>query len=70
MFKNIKKHMTGALMIGLVAGIFGMTAAKAAVPESKDPIKIVMIGYSGDNIIMYIYGELIKTLGYNVLYYR
>ena len=39
----------------------GMTTQrKADVPESKDPIKIVMMGYSGDNIIMFIYGELIK----------
>jgi glycine betaine/proline transport system substrate-binding protein len=40
--------------------------AKAEVPESKDPIKVVIMGYSGDNIIMYIYGKLIQKLGYTV----
>ena len=68
MFKIIRKLATGVLMVGLAVGSMGMTAAKAGVPESKEPIKIVMIGYSGDNILMYIYGELIKKLGYNVEY--
>ncbi len=40
--------------------------AAAAVPESKDPIKLVMMGYSGDNIIMLIYGKLLVKLGYTV----
>ena len=42
--------------------------ADGHVPESKDPIKIVIMGYSGDNIIMQIYGELISKLGYNIEY--
>lgn len=42
--------------------------AQAEVPESTDPVKVVMMNYSGDNIIMYIYGKLIEKLGYNVEY--
>ena len=68
MLKYIRKITTGAVMLGLAMAGPGMTAVKADVPESKDSIKIVMMGYSGDNIIMFIYGELIKKLGYNVEY--
>ncbi len=68
MLRRIRNFACGTAILGLVLGTFGMSAAKADVPESKDPIKIVIIGYSGDNILMYIYGELIKKLGYNVEY--
>lgn len=56
-----------ALAIALVGSAIGVPA-RAAVPESDQPIKIVMMGYSGDNIIMYIYGKIIEKLGYNVEY--
>lgn len=68
MLSRICRLAVGAALTGLVSTGMGMTAANADVPESKDPIKIVMMGYSGDNIIMFIYGELIKKLGYNVEY--
>ncbi len=68
MLKYIGKIVTSAVVFGLAVCSVGMTVAKANVPESKDPIKIVMMGYSGDNIIMFIYGGLIKKLGYNVEY--
>ena len=59
----------GSLLVSiLIAFSFLYSVAKADVPESKDPIKVVIMGYSGDNIIMQIYGELIKKLGYNVEY--
>lgn len=57
-----------ALTVVMTAGLGPLPAAKADVPESKDPIKLVIMGYSGDNIIMYIYGKLIENLGYNVEY--
>ena len=61
------RHIVAAAAI---AGLFAVSGiappAKAEVPESKDPIKLVIMGYSGDNIIMYIYGMLIEKLGYNV----
>lgn len=67
MLRLIQKLTAGIVLSGLIFAGTGLTAS-AAVPESKDPIKIVMMGYSGDNIIMFIYGELIKKLGYNVEY--
>ncbi len=57
-----------ALAVGLTSGLARPPAVKADVPESRDPIKLVIMGYSGDNIIMYIYGKLIERLGYNVEY--
>ena len=66
--RRIRSFAMRTAMLGLMLGGLGMTSAAADVPESKDPIKIVMIGYSGDNILMFIYGELIKKLGYNVEY--
>jgi len=68
MLSRFYRLAVGIALTGLVSTGMGMTAANADVPESKDPIKIVMMGYSGDNIIMFIYGELIKKLGYNVEY--
>lgn len=53
---------------GALLALGAAPAVRAEVPESKDPIKVVMINYSGDNIIMYVYGKLIEKLGYNVEY--
>jgi len=69
MKKIINRFLKSSLLITLLFGSFYISSiAKAAVPESKDPIKVVIMGYSGDNIIMQIYGELISKLGYNVEY--
>lgn len=68
MLSITQKIATHTIVSGLMLGGVGMTVAKADIPESKEPVKIVMMGYSGDNIIMFIYGELIKKLGYNVEY--
>ncbi len=60
---------TAIAAIGLAAALLlaaPISSARADVPESTDPIKIVIMGYSGDNIIMYIYGKLIQKLGYNI----
>lgn len=57
-----------ALTAGLATGFSQLPTARAAVPETREPIKLVIMGYSGDNIIMYIYGQLIEKLGYNVEY--
>jgi glycine betaine/proline transport system substrate-binding protein len=56
-----------ALFLALAAGAMS-GPSRAAAPESDRPIKIVMMGYSGDNIIMYIYGKVIEKLGYTVEY--
>jgi len=61
------------LAIGLIAGLALLGTGlygpvKADVPESKEPVKIAMINYSGDNILSYVYGKLIQKLGYNIEY--
>jgi glycine betaine/proline transport system substrate-binding protein len=63
---GLRKVSTCFLTILLFAGFMGTAAARAGVPESKDPIKIVTMGYTGDEIIVFIYGKLIQKLGYNV----
>ena len=69
MKKSINNFLKSYLIISLLFFSFVVVSiAKAATPESKDPIKVVIMGYSGDNIIMQIYGELISKLGYNVEY--
>ena len=69
MKKSINNFLKSYLVISLLFFSFVVgSIAKAATPESKDPIKVVIMGYSGDNIIMQIYGELISKLGYNVEY--
>ncbi len=66
MLKIFRYLAAGALLAGLSASGGLLSTAKADVPESKEPIKVVIMGYSGDNIIMYIYGGLIQKLGYDV----
>ena len=68
MLRTISNAIAGLAIAGLLAVAGQPQAAKADVPESKDPIKVVIMGYSGDNIIMYIYGGLIEELGYKVEY--
>ncbi len=64
MLKELRRLAAVAIVAGLMPGT--IETARAVVPDSKDPIKIVIMGYSGDNMIMYIYGKLIEKLGYNV----
>ena len=64
--KSIRSLTIGAIALALVMGTQAISAAKADVPESKEPIKIVIMGYSGDNIIMYILGDLLEKLNYDV----
>lgn len=59
------RNVLAAATIGLA--MLG-SEVRAQVPESDQTIKIAMTGYSGDNIVMYIYGELIQKLGYKVEY--
>lgn len=71
MLGRCRHLLASAIVVGLLAGIGSLgvsRTADAGVPESRDTIKIVIMGYSGDNIIMYIYGKLIEKLGYNIEY--
>jgi glycine betaine/proline transport system substrate-binding protein len=63
--KSMKRASLRFLAAWAVAAALAAPAS-AAVPESKEPIKLVMMGYSGDNIIMLIYGKLLQKLGYTV----
>lgn len=68
MAANLRRTIAATGLAVSLALAVQTPSATAEVPESKDPIKIVIMGYSGDNIIMYIYGKLIEKLGYNVEY--
>ena len=64
----MKKFLISFILPVILITFVFSSSSRADVPESKDPIKIVIMGYSGDNIIMQIYGELISKLGYNIEY--
>lgn len=66
MIEKLRRLTAGVLLSGILAAGGGWAPARAEVPESSEPIKLVIMGYSGDNIIMYIYGGLLKQLGYTV----
>lgn len=44
------------------------TAARAEVPESTDPIKVVLNDWTGQHVSATIAGELLKKMGYTVEY--
>ncbi len=66
--KRLRFLAAGAALLALSLGWGNIPDASADAPETTDPIKLVIMGYSGDNIIMYIYGGLIEKMGYNVEY--
>ncbi len=66
MLKFIRPLAAAAVLAGVLAILPLGQSANADVPETDEPIKLVIMGYSGDNIIMYIYGGLLEKLGYNV----
>ncbi len=54
MLKSLRLPTLGAMALALAVGSGGLSSAMAEAPESEEPIKLVIMGYSGDNIIMYI----------------
>ena len=51
----------------LLAGVAGLSVpARAAAPESSDPIKIVLNNWTSQVVLANVTGELLKKLGYNV----
>lgn len=56
-----------ALAGALLAATFGFPAS-ADVPESKDPIKVVINDWSSQYVNAYIVGGILERLGYNVEY--
>ena len=47
----MKKILISFILPVLLITFVFSSSSRADVPESKDPIKIVIMGYSGDNII-------------------
>lgn len=64
---NAKFWATAAA--GALAMTFTINAANAGnVPESADPIKIVLNDWTGQHLSTYIAGNLLQGMGYNVEY--
>ncbi len=62
--KFIAAVAAGALALGAAVS----TAIAGNVPESKDPIKVIVNDWTGQHISTYIAGGLLKKMGYNVEY--
>jgi len=48
--------------------MLAQTEAAAEVPESKDPIKLVLLDWTGNHLTNHIAGELLSRMGYGVEY--
>ncbi|MGH6719466.1 MAG: ABC transporter substrate-binding protein [Alphaproteobacteria bacterium] len=68
MTRKLRRGVAAVVLAAAVATAGAGGEAVAEVPESDEPIKLAMIGYSGDNIVMLIYGKLLERLGYAVEY--
>ena len=66
--EDTKMKIKSYLAIAAVT-VFGfMASAQAAVPESKDPIKLAINEWTGQHISTHVAGEILKRMGYNVEY--
>src|SRR5215468_1452536 len=66
---RIARNVAAAGVAAVLALTIGTTApASAAVPESKDPIKIALFDWTSVNINAKILGGILQKLGYNVEY--
>jgi glycine betaine/proline transport system substrate-binding protein len=54
----------GVAALALVAAL----PARAAVPESPDPIRIVVNNWTSQNVLAEVMGKLLQKIGYNVEY--
>ena len=54
----------GALALGLTIS----TANAGSVPETEDPIKVIVNDWTGQHISTYIAGTLLQKMGYNIEY--
>jgi len=60
------KSLTAVLALALAAAI--SLPARAAVPESKDPIILTIHDWTGQYITTHIMGRVLEEMGYNVKY--
>lgn len=51
-----------------VIALMGLGVAQAAVPESPDPIRIVVNNWTSQNVLAEVTGKLLQKMGYNVEY--
>lgn len=63
------KHVRGTLAAGmLAAGVALSGTAFAEVPESTDPIKVVLNNWTSQNVLANVAGQLLERMGYAVEY--
>jgi len=61
----IRHSITGLLLAGSIAA---GGVAVAAVPESDDPIKVIMNDRTGHHFSTKVAGALLQEMGYNIEY--
>ncbi len=64
----LRKTILSAAFSAAVAGSFVMGAARADVPESSEPIKIVTNNWTSQLVLAHVVGDLLMDMGYNVEY--
>lgn len=62
------KTILSTAVSAVVAGAFMMGAARADVPESSEPIKIVTNNWTSQLVLAHVVGDLLMDMGYNVEY--
>jgi glycine betaine/proline transport system substrate-binding protein len=62
--KLLASAISGVLALCAMTGV----ATAANVPESTDPIKVIMNDWTGQHVSTKIAGELLKKMGYNIEY--
>lgn len=62
------KTVLSTALSAVVAGAFMMGAARADVPESSEPIKIVTNNWTSQLVLAHVVGDLLMDMGYNVEY--
>ena len=63
----IKKHTISAMVATIAIATSG-AAVSADVPESSDPIKVIMNDWTGQHVSTKIAGALLEKMGYNIEY--
>lgn len=62
------KSVLSTALSAIVAGAFIMGTARADVPESSEPIKIVTNNWTSQLVLAHVVGDLLMDMGYNVEY--
>jgi len=62
------KSILSTAVSAMIAGAFIMGTARADVPESSEPIKIVTNNWTSQLVLAHVVGDLLMDMGYNVEY--